>query len=285
MKRTSRTSLLLLAIGMAIGSLSAGAPKDLTLTFKFVPQEATGASAPALGEEITSRPVALKFEDKRTPSEGNVIGEFTDDEKKLTWKAAGSVGDYAKEVFVKTAGEWGIKLQDGADQTLFVHLTKFYIGEKDQAMGSTYAAQIRVTFELKDRNGSLLGSGTGSGDASRYGRKHSTDNCNEVLSDALKEAYSNLFDNPSLQAGWSGKAAPAQAAKVEAAKGKPMSPSELLAELTSLQKQGFNPDMLAKYVSQQTLSAPLSAQDMADFKKAGIPDAVIQATLDRAAGK
>lgn len=285
MNRASRASLLLLSIGMAFAPLRAGAPKDLTLTLKFVPQEATGASAPALGEEITSRPASLTFEDKRTPTEGNIIGEYTDDKEKLPWKATGSAGDYAKEVFLKTAGEWGIKLQEGADQRLLVRLIKFFIAEKDQAVGSTYAAQIRVTFELKSRDGNLLGSGTASGDASRYGRKHSADNCNEVLSDALKEAYSDLFDNPTLQAGWSGKGAPAQAAKGQAAKGKPMSPGELLAELTSLKKQGFSTEMLIQFVDQQTLSAPLSAQDMTDYKKAEMPDAVIQAALARAAGK
>jgi hypothetical protein len=91
----------------------------------------------------------------------------------------------------------------------------------------------------------------------------------------MKEAYANLLDHPDLQAAWSGKEARS------GSKPQPISPGALLHDLTGLMNQGFGPELLIHYVNQQVLSAPLSAQDLVEWKKAGLPESVIQAALDR----
>ena len=60
-----------------------------------------------------------------------------------------------------------------------------------------------------------------------------------------------------------------------------MSPDELLAELVKLKKQGFTTDLLVNYVNQKNLSSTLSADDMVEWKNAGMPQEVIKAAMDR----
>ena len=276
MNRSSSTMVLVLTISTAIGLSRADSVKERTLALQFVPQDTTGSRSPTLGEGITSRPAGLTFEDKRPPSEVALVGEGTDDDDHLfPWRSTTPIPDFAKEVFVRTVQGWGVRIEEGTDLTLVVRLTRFFVSEKDQAVGSSYTADVRVAFELKGRDGTLLSSGVASGDARRYGRKRSADNCNEVLSDAMKEAYANVFDQPGLQAAWSGKEVRSST------KPQAISPSALLVELTGLKNQGFSSELLSRYINQQVLSAPLSAQDLVEWKKAGLPESVIQAALDR----
>jgi hypothetical protein len=268
--------VLVLTIVTAIGPSSADSVKERSLTLQFAPQESAGSSSPTLGEGMNARPVGLVFEDKRPPSEAGVVGEGTDDDDHLfPWRSTTSIHEFTKEVFVRTVQGWGIRIEEGTDLILVVRLTRFFVSEKDQAVGSSYTADVRVAFELRTHDGELLSSGVASGDATRYGRKRSADNCNEVLSDAMKESYASLFDQPGLQAAWSGKEVRS------GTRSQAILPSALLIELTELKGQRFSSDSLIGYVNQQILSAPLSAQDMVEWKKAGIPESVIQAALDR----
>ncbi len=60
-----------------------------------------------------------------------------------------------------------------------------------------------------------------------------------------------------------------------------LSPDDLLAELVKLKKQGFTTDLLVDYVHQKSLSSKLTADDMVEWKNAGMPQEVIKAALDR----
>lgn len=276
MNRSLSTMVLVLTISMPTGLSSADSVKERTLALQFVPQETTGSSLPTLGEDIASRPIDLTFEDKRPPSETALVGEGTDDDDHLfPWRSTTPIPEFAKEVFVRTAQGWGVQIQQGADLMLAVRLTRFFVSEKDQAVGSNYTADVRVAFELKGHDGALLSSGVASGDARRYGRKRSADNCNEVLSDATKEAYANLFDQPGLQAAWSGKEVRSST------KPQAKSARALLLEVTGLKNQGFSSELLIRFINQQVLVAPLSAQDLVEWKEAGLPESVIQAALER----
>ena len=47
-------------------------------------------------------------------------------------------------------------------------------------------------------------------------------------------------------------------------------------------KQGFSDDLLVKFLSVKTVSAPFTADDLKAWKDAGISEAVIAAAMDRA---
>ena len=65
-----------------------------------------------------------------------------------------------------------------------------------------YGTEVKLAFILKDAHGNNLAEGLGTGSAHRYGHAHSPENINEVLSDALKEAYANVLADPGLQKSW-----------------------------------------------------------------------------------
>lgn len=268
--------LMSAVMSVAAGFSYADSVKERTLTLQFVPQDTDATSSPKLAEGLTSRPINLAFKDGRPASEVGLVGEGTDDDDHLfPWKSTTPVVEFANGVLVRIAQGWGVRIEPGSPLTLDVRLIRFFISEKDQAVGSSYAAEVRLAYELRGRAGDILNSGVASGDASRYGRKRSADNCNELLSDAMKQAYASLFDQQGLQAAWSGKA-PGVDAKPTA-----LTPSALLADVVALKNQGFSPELLIGYISRQMLSVPLTAQDMMMWKGAGLHESVIQAALDR----
>jgi len=219
------------------------------------------------------------FEDARPPSEVSIVGEGTDDDDHpFPWRAANSIPDFTKEILLRTAQGWGVRFEQAADLSLVVRLTRFFVSEKDQAVGSTYAADVRISFELREPEAKILASSTASGSARRYGRKRSADNCNEVLSDAMKQAYANMFDQPALQAAWSTKEAGSGGSKLQG-----LSPAALLVEVISLRGKGLSPELLVSYVDQQVLSTPMTAEDLGEWKKADLPESVIKAALQRSA--
>src|SRR5262249_18965300 len=151
-----------------------------------------------------------------------------------------------------------------------------------KAVGSTYNVEIQVAFTLSDAKGRTLWEGAAKGDATRYGHARSAENANEVLSDAIKEAYANAFNDPGLQSAWLGKSKPVAASAPAAAP--PVSPADLLADLVKLKKQGFTTDLLVDYVNGKTLTKALSADDLVQWKSSGMPEEVIKAALGKGKG-
>jgi hypothetical protein len=62
----------------------------------------------------------------------------------------------------------------------------------------------------------------------------------------------------------------------------PKTPAQLLADVTTLRNQQLGTSVLVDFVSKQTLTAAFSANDLVAWKKAGVPEPVMQAALQRA---
>lgn len=283
--KTLRHSILLIAVCL-VASLPARAADSgpLDISLRYVPQESVGTSVANLPLGINERPVALSMEDGRTGADPAVIGETTDDDDRVWPVRSANLVPYINEVLTRNAGEWGIRTDPNAPLKLAGRLMRFKVSESNKAVGSTYNADVQVGFTLKDAKGQLLWQGTSAGDATRYGRARSADNMNEVLSDALKEAYAGLFNDSGLQNAWLGNAKPIAsnpAGGTSSGGGAAVAPPALLDELVKLKKQGFTPDLLVDYVNQKTISPTLSADDMVKWKNAGMPQEVIKAALDR----
>jgi len=276
------TAGLALALGLLAGTAAAKDLGPFKVTLRFVPQESVGSSTPTLAAGISEHPIKLSIADGRTVTDPVVIGESSDDDDRV-WPAhaVNDVIAWSNEVLTKTASDWGIRLAPDAPLTLDGHLLRFNLVEKNQAVGSTYNADVRVSFKLANDRGQTLWEGTGAGDATRYGKARSEENASEVLSDAIKEAYAAVFADSALQNAWLGKTGPV-ASVAPASEGQGISPDDLLAELVKLKKQGFTADLLVDYVRKKNLSGPLTADDMVEWKNAGIPQEVIKAALDRA---
>ncbi|HEX2643253.1 MAG TPA: hypothetical protein VHU81_09685 [Thermoanaerobaculia bacterium] len=285
--RFSTLHLIALSLLATLPATPAGAADSgpLDISLRYVPQESVGTSVANLPLGINERPVTLSMEDGRTGAEAAVIGETTDDDDRVWPVRSANLVPYINEVLTKTAGEWGIRTDPGAPLKLSGKLMRFKVSESNKAVGSTYNADVQVGFTLRNAKGQTLWQGTSAGDATRYGRARSAENMNEVLSDALKEAYAGLFNDSGLQNAWMGNAKPiasgSSSGAASSGAGGAIAPQALLDELVKLKKQGFTPDLLVDYVNQKSISPALSADDMVRWKNAGMPQEVIKAALDR----
>lgn len=281
---------LLAALSLLI-ALRAGARDSgpLTMALQYTPQESVGTSSAVLAPGMADRPVRLSMADGRAGSDPTIIGEISDhDDKVFPVHASNDVAAWANEVLKKNAADWGIKVAPDAPLSLAGKLTQVHLNASTKALGSTYTVEIQVAFTLSDAKGRVLWEGASKGSATRYGHARSAENANEVLSDALKEAYANAINDPGLQSAWLGKSkpvaatasAPAAAAPAEP----PVTPAALLTDLVKLKKQGFTTDLLVDYVNGKTLTKPLSADDLVKWKDAGMPQEVIKAALARGKG-
>ncbi len=246
-------------------------------------QEAGTATSAELGPGMADRPVRLSVVDGRTGADLTVIGEISDHaDKVFPLQISNDPIPWANEVLKKEAAASGIKVAPDAPLSLTGKLIQLHLVASTKALGSTYSAQIQVAFTLADARGRTLWTGTTEGGATRYGKERSSENANEVLNDALREVYTNALGDSGLQGAWvGGKPIASSSSSASAAAGPAVTPSEMLADLVKLKKQGFTTDLLVDYVNKKTLTKALSADDLVKWKNAGMPEEVIKAALAR----
>lgn len=221
---------------MLVFALPLFAASDLNVDLKFVPQEGVQASSPDLAPSVLDKPVRIAVLDGRGGDDALAIGKGTDDDDRaFAIRATTAVLPYLGATSVDVAKEWGIKISEKSGRLLRLRFTRFFVEESNKALGSVYAAEVKMTFTLEDGQG-LLAEGAASGSAHRYGRSRSDENANEVLSDALKEALANAFGDSRLQSAWSSsKSAPGTAKAKEPAE----SVEQRLEKLDELLKKGL----------------------------------------------
>ncbi|HEV7239198.1 MAG TPA: SHOCT domain-containing protein [Thermoanaerobaculia bacterium] len=227
---------VLVAVFVAATAVARDRRDELTVDLRFAPQEGVDTNSPDLSASMLERPVTLRFEDGRD-DDALVIGHGTnDDDQRFPIRASTDVLAYVRDTLTQVAADWDVKVEDPADRVLTIRLTRFYVDEGNKAVGSVYASEVKMTFALADKGGKRLMEGAASGSAHRYGRARSGDNCNEVLSDALKEAYANVLSDPRLQEAWvSGKSSGGGSG----GSAKPESVEERLRKLDDLLKKGL----------------------------------------------
>lgn len=202
-----RPNRLIVLVVVLLASLAASARdtrKELVVNLAFTPQEGVEVTSADLPPAVLERPVSLAVEDGRAQEARATIGQGTnDDDDTFPVRASGELVPYLTATTREIATGWGVKLSDSADRVLTLRPTRFFVDEGNKAVGSVYAAEVKFTYVLSDRRGKKLAEGAASGSAHRYGRARSVDNCNEVLSDALKEAFANVVADSRLQQAWS----------------------------------------------------------------------------------
>lgn len=229
--------MVLVAVFVAAPAFARDTTKELTVNLRFAPQEGVETNSPDLTEGMLERAVTLRFEDGRG-DDALEIGQGTnDDDQRFPIRASTDVLAFVRDTLTQVGADWDVKIEDPADRVLTIRLTRFHVDESNKALGSMYASEVKMTFALADKGGKRLMDGAASGSANRYGRARSGDNCNEVLSDALKEAYANLLSDSRLQDAWvSGKASGGSSGSGAA---KPESVEERLRKLDDLLKKGL----------------------------------------------
>jgi len=206
MSRKAIVSLFIVIF--AVAAWARGNLKDLTVPLKFTPQEGVHASTASLTPEMLDKSVEIRVEDARKQQDLLIIGTGTGgDDKPFPIHADRDVRGYVQDVLIGIGDEWSLKQNPPPSRILTVRITTFAVDESNKAVGSMYSADAKFAFTLTDAQGRTLQTGVGAGSTHRYGRAHSPENINEVLSDALKEAYANVLGDAGLQTAWAtGKA-------------------------------------------------------------------------------
>jgi len=240
MRRLLVTLFVLSVTSIAYGR---GNLSELTVPLKFVPQEGVQSSTVDLRPEVLEQAVELRVEDARKLPDLLVIGKGTGgNDKVFPIHADREVRAFVQETLASIGKEWSLKTDGPPARILRVRITAFDVDESNKALGSIYTAEAKLAFDLETPQGRVLATGVGSGSTHRYGHAHSPDNINEVLSDALKEAYSNVIGDSMLQTAWvSGK--PSGTATASAGTATPAAPAESVEErlrkLDDLLKKGI----------------------------------------------
>ena len=194
--------LILLVASVAYGR--GATPKELVVNLKFVPQEGVTKSTASIPPSMQEKSVEIRVEDRRGEKDPIVIGTGTGgNDKSFPIKAGAKIEPFIEETLEGVAKSWGLKtVEKNGNRILVITVTRFFIDESNKALGSVYTSDVKLGFTLKNAGGKMLAEGAASGGTHRYGRAHSLENINEVLSDALKEAFATILDDSALKTAW-----------------------------------------------------------------------------------
>ncbi len=196
MARTSLILILVVAL-LALAPPATAKKNNPNIDLEFLPQQSIGAAVANLSGGMLDRSVSIEVVDDRRQDDASVIGTRTDDDdRRHNLKATSDVVSFVQETLQQVAGDWGLRVDSDSRLKLRVRLLEIKVLETNQPVGATYNATARVAYSLEDV------SATAFGDATRYGKKFSNDNCNEVLSDALLEAFAEMVNSDDLQRAW-----------------------------------------------------------------------------------
>jgi hypothetical protein len=305
--RSLRISLAVTAVVLGLAAGVAVAGEDLVIPLKFIPTTKPGAVKATLKEGMSSRAIAIAVQDGRAVGSRDIIGEGTgsgDETFKIRY--AGHLPGYLKTTIQDRFNAWGVLFDDTSDLALMIRVTRFNVHETHAFYGSIFTAEVQLPWILADRAGHVFAEGTAMGVGKTKGRWRNPVNCEEVLSDALQEAAAALVGDPKLQDAWLAakpEPAPASMAAAPAAPALkpvamvvptsrvhsktapatlPKTPAQLLTDVTRLRRQQLGTDVIVAYVSKQTVATGFSADDLVAWKKAGVPEPVMRAALERA---
>jgi len=306
-----RSIRLVPALAAAVIALSAGtlqAAEDLVIPLKFIPTTKPGAVKATLQEGLSSKAVAIMVNDARTVTSRDIIGEGTgsgDDTFRIRY--AGHLPGYLKNTIQDRFNAWGVLFDEKSDLVLTIRATRFHVHETHAFMNSTFTAEVQLPFVLADRAGHVFAEGTAMGTGKTKGRWRNPVNCEEVLSDALQQAASVLLNDAKLQQAWIAAVpapAPPSVAHAEPTTAQlksvtmavppsrvhsktapatlPKTPAQLLTDVNRLRRQKLGTELLVDYVSKQDLATGFSADDLVAWKRAGVPEPVMRAAMQRA---
>lgn len=233
------------------------------ITLRFTPKENVSASTPKLEGADPSRPIeVLPLKDVRALPDLAQVGENRERRTPRSVLATSSVAEFATTALRQCLSGWGVRVEPGGLR-LRGEITNLLVTEEQ-----TYSTQVTIRFQLEDPSGSTLWEGVVSGEARQWGRSYAAENYVEQVSDGLKQAYARLLSMASFQQAWSGKKL--QQRKVVA-------PPELKETIVRMMAEGIGADVIVEHVKGLDVRPALTADDMIDWKRAGIPDAVLKA--------
>ncbi len=263
--KTWARALALAACGLLVAA-TVRAAKEKRIVLRFTPKENVTANLPALDQASPVKAIEIMpLTDARALPDLSVVGENREHKTPRPVKATTSVADFATAVLRQCLGEWGVRIGKGS-LVLRGEIVNLFVVE-DQ----TYSTAVSIRFLLEDSDGKQLWEGIATGEAHQWGRSFEEEDYVEEISDALKRTFANLAGMSAFQEAWAGRAPAAGSSTLTAA--------ELKGKILEMMKAGVGVEVIVGYVKGAKLSKPLGADQIVEWKKAGIPDAIIGAAV------
>lgn len=272
------TALRALLLAIACWPALATAQKPgLLVTLKYIPTDAeevlekrgvvpVGGPAFELSNAIDSRPDRL-----------DLIGRNIEKRDSVNVFSRSPVAPWVTQVLFNSFREWGTPSSPNAGLVVEPEILKLFVEEEN-----TYKAEVTMKFRLKRRDGTEIWAGVVGGAASRFGRSLKEENYQEVLSDALLSCISKFWADPAFREAWASgkdpKASPGASASTTPRE--TLTPEAARAKLLALQEAGLDDETLAAWIRKIDFTRPLTADDLIDWRGAGIPQAAIKAALE-----
>lgn len=194
MPKKTRFLFAMMLVFFAASALPVGASRRIAL--RYLPQEGLDITTPDFEQTFLDRSIEIRVHDGRHVDDSTLVGQGTDDDdRRFRIRTSSEVIPYLRETMTGIAKDWGLKTATPADRVLSITVTRFFVAESNKALGSMYQSDVRLEYVLKDAQGKAIDEGTASGDAIRWGRSESSENYNEVLSDALQDAFESVLSS------------------------------------------------------------------------------------------
>ncbi len=273
--RSSQAGLLALSLLLA---LPAAAQKPgLLVTLKFVPTEAEEVLEKRGVVPVGGPPFEIMLVTDARPENDDRIGTNIEKGANVGVWARTPVAPWVTQILASSFREWGTPSTSGAEYLLEPELLKLFVVEEH-----TYKAEVTMKFRLKRRDGTEIWAGVAGGAASRFGRSLKESNYQEALSDALLSCISKFWADPGFRKAWA-TGRDAEAPVSTAAKTTPseaLTPESAKAKLLELKSEGFDDETLSAWVRRVAFTRALTADDLIDWRRAGIPQAAIKAAME-----
>ncbi len=251
-------------------TLQGCATPNLTMDPLYTPTNIIAVPFPnptsnAFNTAITIYPL----EDRRRHDQ-KLIGENREKDTPRPIYSNKAISAFTTDTLKQAFATWGGKTSNNSDISLHGEIVQLFVIETH-----LYVAEVRINFYLKDKQGKVIWEGSKYGKAKRFGKSMASGNYNEVLSDALRESFSQLFSDEMFCASWTSR----NAGKVSASGQQGVEPTSLKDELIKLITAGFDEATLLGHIKQTKLSRKLTANELIEWKKSGIPIKVINQLL------
>jgi len=218
--------------------------------------------------------ISLRFAREGAPAPGSEeVGLIRLGTPYVRLYARQSVVSFLQEAATAQFKDWGHPLVDDSRVRVEADVRRFYVDES-----YVYKAEIAIAYVVRGPDGGVLWRAEIDSDAKVFGVARKAPNYREALSDAFRKNLALLLARPGFRAACTGK----RGSKADTA-GPTVTPAEARLAVLRLIKEGLGDDLLVAYVRQARISPAFSADDILEWKSAGIPASVITAALGAAA--
>lgn len=301
--RSALVLIFLMVMALGAGAEAHAARNVTRFALKFGPTEVLGRTSPVrVPESWEGSPIFFVVRDERQTG-ARIVGTRTDDGDDLyQLHALNDVPVFVQGAVGEILRQWGFSLGGQPDMErlqengiyrqniLVVDLEMLRVVETNQAVGATYVGEVGLTAEFFPMGGSTSVRSSAHGDATRYGKKFSNENCNEVLSDALLEATGNLMEGLVRESAVADNHGSSQSGELSSSAARAgdsdlITPEFLLSEILMLKSSGLSEELLDSFIHGRVLTRPLTAAEVLHFKAVLQSDRLLQAVLSQPYGK